>query len=357
MNVNRILKVQHGDPLSALRQFLAAWWVQNKLDAMLAPVELLESSSITPQVIEDPAGLAAVNPFAPLMTSNAAGIANRFVQDNSDQRLAILLRPCELRAFVELQKRRPVASQPNEVVILGVDCIGTFTHSDYLRSVETHGLSGVTADVLRNAAEGGLRPQRFRTACMVCDWPAPCGADVTIGAIGVPSIEFLLVIARDEATDERLGLNALTGALATEYQVSHRETVVGAVADMRAGMRRGLIEEMQTAYRFNDLGSFLAWFASCSLCGQCLDACPMYHGQFDNLLGKRETQQSGRAALAELVLISRWIASCSGCGMCEEQCENRVPLTLLISALSHRVRSEMHYKCGDPAQRPPWFRH
>src|SRR3990170_6875438 len=192
MNVNRILEVQHGDTLRALRQFLAAWWVQNKLGAMLAPVELLESSSIPPQVIESPAGLAAVNPFAPFMTSNAAGIADRFVQENSDQRLAILLRPCELRAFVELQKRRPVASQPNEVVILGVDCIGTFTHSDYLRSLETHGLSGVTADVLRNASEGGLKPQSFRTACMVCDWPAPWGADVTIGAIGVPSNDFLL---------------------------------------------------------------------------------------------------------------------------------------------------------------------
>ena len=357
MNINRILEVQHGDPLSALRQFLAACWVQNKLDAMLAPVELMESASITTQVIDDPAGLAAVNPFAPLMTSNAAGIANQIVQDNPDQRMGILLRPCELRAFIELQKRRPVGSQPHEFVVFGVDCIGTFSHRDYLRSLETTGLSDVTADVLHNASEGGLRPQRFRTACMVCDWPAPCGADVTIGAIGVPSNEFLLVIARDEAIDERLGLNSLTDALATEYRVSHRETVVGAVADMRAGMRKGLIEEMQTAFRFNDLGSFLAWFASCSLCGQCLDACPMYHGQFDNLLGKRATQQGERAALAELVLISRWIASCSGCGMCEEKCENQVPLTLLVSALSHRVRSEMHYKCGDPAQPPPWSRH
>src|SRR4030067_1118277 len=202
MNVNRILKVQNGDTLSALRQFLAAWWVQNDLDAMLAPVELLEFSSIAPQVIEDPAGLAVVNPFAPLMTSNAAGIANRIVQDHSDQRLAILLRPCELRAFVELQKRRPVASQPNEVVILGVDCIGTFTHSDYLRSIEIHGLNGVTADVLRNAAEGGLRPQSFRTACMVCDWPAPSGADGTLGWTGVPSNDFLLVISPADATDE-----------------------------------------------------------------------------------------------------------------------------------------------------------
>src|SRR3972149_8974177 len=186
MNVNRILKVQNGDTLSALRQFLAAWWVQNDLDAMVAPVELLENPSTAPQGIEAPAGLAVVNPFAPLMTSNAAGIANRIVQDHSDQRLAILLRPCELRAFVNLQKRRPVSSQPDEVVILGVDCIGTFTHSDYLRSLETPRLSGVTADVLRNAAEGGLRPQSFRTACMVCDWPAPWGADVIIGAIGVP---------------------------------------------------------------------------------------------------------------------------------------------------------------------------
>jgi ferredoxin len=188
----------------------------------------------------------------------------------------------------------------------------------------------------------------------VCDWPAPCGADVTIGTIGVSSEQYLLVIAQDEIVDERLSLKEVTSMNANEYQVSHRETVVGAVADMRSGVRKKLVEDMQGSYRFNDLASVLAWFASCSLCGNCLDACPLYEGEFAGLLGLPDKGRGSKAPLAELVAMSRWLASCAGCGMCEEACSCNVPLTLLISALSHRVRGEMHYRCGDPAQRLPW---
>jgi Fe-S oxidoreductase len=55
-----------------------------------------------------------------------------------------------------------------------------------------------------------------------------------------------------------------------------------------------------------------------------------------------------------MVLLSRWLASCSGCGMCEEVCQRSVPLTLLVSALSHRIREENDYITGSPDQPPPW---
>jgi uncharacterized phosphosugar-binding protein len=40
--------------------------------------------------------------------------------------------------------------------------------------------------------------------------------------------------------------------------------------------------------------------------------------------------------------------------MCEEVCARDVPLMLLISGLSHRIREEMHYNAGDLTQKLPW---
>jgi hypothetical protein len=40
--------------------------------------------------------------------------------------------------------------------------------------------------------------------------------------------------------------------------------------------------------------------------------------------------------------------------MCEEECSMDVPLFLLISALSHRIRDKMRYRSGDPVQQLPW---
>jgi formate dehydrogenase subunit beta len=355
MNVNRVLVVHDGDTVDSFRGFLAAWWEQYRPEMLLAPVEKKDRRGLMAKVIEAPAELVDVNPFAPVMSGNAASTAHRLLQENSGKRLAVMLRPCELRAFIELQKRQKPRVEYAKAVVIGVDCLGTYSKDDYERAVEASGAKEITGEVLRNAAEGGFRPQSFRTACQICDWSAPRGADLTIGTIGVDSSEFLLLIARDEKTDDALGLEGLAGELASERQVSRRETVVGAIADTHVGLRKQMIEDMKGVYRFDELGSILAWLASCSLCGECLKACPIYEGEFAGLLNRRRGAETGVAPLGDMVSLSRWLASCAGCGMCEEGCNMHVPLFLLISALSHRIRDKMHYHSGDPAEQLPWM--
>jgi formate dehydrogenase subunit beta len=360
VNVSRMLAVQEGETNRAFQGFLSELWALHGLEALLAPVELPDRSRVSARVIRDPAELEMVNPFIPLMHSNAASVTWQFIQKEKARRIAIVLRPCELRALVELEKRASLSGAPGEtkpeaadgkfITVIGVDCLGTFLpDSDDLANLEE-----LTINTLHNASEGGLKPQRFRTACQMCDWPAPRGADLVVGTIGIDNEKYLLLISADEATDERLGLESFNLEQADEYMVSHREMVVGAIADTRAGLRRALVEELGGDRRFSDLGSFLAWFASCDLCGRCLNACPLYAGELSSLFGKPREDHAGYSPLAELVLLSRWIASCSGCGMCEETCVQDVPLMLLISALSHRIRSEMHYTAGDPTQPVPW---
>jgi formate dehydrogenase subunit beta len=355
MNVNRVIEVHDGSPVNTLRTFLNHWWEHYRPDALLAPIELAEGKGVDVKVIEDPGELAGVNPFAPIMTRNSAILANRIVKEHPRTRLGVILRPCELRSYVELRKQEPSLAGRNTLAIIGVDCLGTFSQVEYKRTVEARGLVETTREVLCNAAEGGLRPQRFRTACQICDWSAPRGADITIGIIGVPSDQYLLVISRDEATDQVMGLDQVVKTRANEYQVSHRETVVGAIADARAGMRRNMIEEMKGSSRFDDLGCILAWFTGCSLCGECLNACPLYDGNIEGLMSRRDTVHVASTPLGDVVSLGRWLASCSGCGMCEEECPKDVPLFLLISALSHRIRDTMRYRSGDPAQEFPWI--
>jgi formate dehydrogenase subunit beta len=321
---------------------------------LLAPIEQQDRRGLTVKVIEDPAELADINPFAPVMSGNAASVAHRLLQEHSGKRLAVMLRPCELRTFVELLKRQNPSLEQSKLVIFGVDCLGTFSKADYATAIQAHGPEEVTAEVLRNAAEGGFRSQRFRTACQICDWPAPRGADLIIGTIGIDTRQRLLLVARDEKVDVALGLGCLAGELASEYDGSRWETVVGAVADTHAALRNQMIEDMKGVYRFDDLGSILAWLANCSLCGECLKACPIYEGEFAGLMDRRESPRQGIAPLGDMVSLSRWLASCTGCGMCEEKCDMHIPLFLLISALSHRIRDKMQYHSGDPAERLPW---
>src|SRR3990170_4232306 len=313
MNISRIVEVHADDPLGALREFLASWWRADRLDALLAPL-----------------------------------------------------------ALPELRKRRHPPAAVDTVTIVGVDCLGTFNVEDYSECVRVHWQKRLTRQLLDHASEGDCSLRRLRAACRVCEWPAPRGADLTIGGIGVAPDDYLLVIAPDEATDERLGLAAVAPDLAEESQVVRREVAVGAVArdggeEPRVGRRevaggavakkgaRARAELMEALpLRFNDVGSLLAWLSRCTLCGDCLDACPLYDGELSGLLGGERPHAGGNALLAELVDVSRWLASCAGCGMCEQACTCDVPLTLVIAALSGRIRHELNYRSGDPAQRLPW---
>jgi Fe-S oxidoreductase len=98
----------------------------------------------------------------------------------------------------------------------------------------------------------------------------------------------------------------------------------------------------------------MAMLARCTLCADCLDACPLYDGELSGMLGVRETQQRAHPLLTELVSVCRWLASCSGCGMCQETCEQGVSLTPLIITLSHRIQHGLKYRPGDPDRRLPW---
>lgn len=354
MNVYRILDVKGGEAVDALRRFLMAWWGLIGFDALLAPVEAPAAPGIAIRVIEDRRGLEAINPFAPLMPANSAALLHRLVDEKPTQIVGAILRPCELRTFIELQKRQSRQLIPENLVLIGLDCPGTYPVPYYQQLVQARNPQSLCRESLHDAAEGGLRARSIRTACLMCDNPAPRAADLTIGTIGVATDQVLLLISRDETTDTRLCLAEITDGIANEYQASHREALVGAMSDMRAGMRRTLTENLPSAYRFSDLGTFFAWLASCSLCGKCLEACPLYELEFKEVPSGGNEHLSEQALIADLVHLSRWLASCSRCGMCAENCLQQTPFSLLIASLSHRIQQEMGYSPGDPAQALPW---
>ncbi len=358
MNVNRVLHVRNRDAVRTFQDFLAAWWTRLELDAMLAPVEIPNVNAVSPRIISHPDELSHVNPFAPLMVNNSACMIQDFVRENPNRHLAAILRPCELRAIVELQKRHRVRYQSLTpeycdkcLVTIGVDCPGTFSRETYSEHATNFQADAeiIEVDVAYGKQESYI-PYEVRPTCQMCDSPSPFSPDLTVGTIGIEPHGDLLMISRDEEIDSLLQMKDVTDDLATEWQVSSREMMVGKLVDKRTEKRAALSKSMQ----IEDVSAMLAMFARCTLCADCLDACPLYDGELAGMLGVGEARQNGRSMLYELVRVSRWLASCSGCGMCRESCAHGVPLTQMITVMSHRIQNELHYRPGDPAQPLPW---
>jgi formate dehydrogenase subunit beta len=360
MNTNRVLQTHSEGTAKAFQHFLGGFWKQAELDAVLAPVEFPGNGGVAPKVLRSPGEVNRINPFVPLMLSNSAGLVEAFLMEFPQGNLAAVLRPCELRALVELRKRNRVHfhspsanGRGGQLTLIGVDCPGTFAAREFAKHVaERRDDADMIKIGVSYEGQQSFDAREVRTACQMCDSPAPLGADITIGTIGLAPREEMLVIAQDERVDAKLRLRDLTDGPATEEEVVSREQMVGKLASMRA-QKRGAATSAKTEP--GDESEFpLALFACCTLCADCLDACPLYFGQLSGMLGVNEAYKGSSLLLSELVNLSRWLASCSGCGMCQEACQNGVALTHFVTNLSQRIQRQLHYHPGDPAQPLPW---
>ena len=84
---------------------------------------------VMPTLVTDPEHLDGTDPLAPAFPMNSAKIVSRLTRKSMGGKLVAVLRPCEIRAFVELVKLKQ--GRMEEVVLVGIDCLGSYRNADY----------------------------------------------------------------------------------------------------------------------------------------------------------------------------------------------------------------------------------
>jgi formate dehydrogenase (coenzyme F420) beta subunit len=351
--IGRILHTG-GEALDRLRLFFNDWWHSANLRAMLAPVEAPDGKTVSPQVITDPAQLQYVNPYAPVMPVNTASLIDEFLDSHLHGRLAVILHPCELRSWVEMIKRREAlhpgsgnGTKPGRLFLISFDCAGTYDPSTFAARVSQVGMPALTREGFQQSAPEGPGRYAWRAACQYCDHPYPVGADLGIFHLGLELDDPLLLVAGPSFAKTMDAENLTDGPISLDLWQK----------------RTGIQEQIKTrrSEHFNRTAqnaapcSLLAAFARCSMCTDCLDACPLYDGELASLIGVPGSTSTSAPLLVSLVGVSRWLASCSGCGMCQMACDQGVPLIEIVLHMNRHLCQELQYQPGDPAQKLPWI--
>ncbi|MCK5836121.1 MAG: hypothetical protein KAH09_02550, partial [Desulfobacula sp.] len=114
-------KIEREDNSSAkgLQQFFKRLLETQEIDALFLPVRLNASTSIMPSLVTDPAQLENAVPLSPAFPINSARMVSRLSYKASGRKTAVLLRPCEARAFIELIKLKQGSRQ--ELILIGMD--------------------------------------------------------------------------------------------------------------------------------------------------------------------------------------------------------------------------------------------
>lgn len=403
------IEVKDSNPLEAIQELLRSMLNQGLVSAILVPRETPSKQTVAQTLIRDADKLDGVNPLAPIFAVNSARIVARMClgyttrpsaesdadepqepesteaeehvaeeqaeqaaepeQEKSEEQappedqsadseplaaaddtaasapIAVVLRPCEIRALVELEKLQQVSLEP--FLVIGVDCVGTYSVLDYAKKVSQSG-SGLTTtiDFFKEVTTGNF-PEELRGACCGCQYPAPTYADLAIQLVG-------------EDITKQIGVHALTDKGRTIFDALGLKETPESKERQKELVK---LKEAKKQLAEQDKIEFLELISSqCINCKNCRAVCPIcyckqcvFDGEVFEYTMDKYLKLSGKKGamdmppdkiLFHLTRMSHVAASCAACGQCEAACPSKIPLGRIYQRISSAAQGALDYEAG-----------
>ena len=353
------LNPQEGNLPAVIRDFLQSLLAAGAVRAVLVPQHLPMKRMVMPTLVTRPEGLEGVDPLAPCFPMNAARIASRLARKPMGVRWAAVLRPCEIRAWVELVKLKQ--ARTDEVVLVSIDCLGAFQNKDYVR-LAGENPAAATQDFVSQALAGEPPKPNLAPACQACEFPVPPHSDLHIGFLGCDGA--LMVEARSPA-----GREAVESLKLARFETpASRRAALDALVARRVGRRDEMFAATQAA--IDTLDKAAAYFADCINCYNCRVACPVCYCKecvFVTDVFNHEPAQylqwAGRSGVLKmptdtlfyhLTRLAHMSTACVGCGQCSNACPNDIPVMEVFRTVARHTQQAFGYEAGrDLEETPP----
>ncbi|MCB2180022.1 4Fe-4S dicluster domain-containing protein [bacterium] len=314
----------HGKPLKTVTQMMTALWDTLEINAMLLPLKN-EAGIWQMEEITNSADLERANPFTPIMAENIAPQIIPFLEKYPSEKVAALLRPCEVQALFKIDDS--ISLNLDNFIIFSADCLGTFPSDEFGWRSERKGTGeSLTEETLHFSKYGGIAPYRYRSACQLCKNPIANQADINFNIVGVPVREQIIVSTynglKDRIEQTPWAQLADQHILTTHDSISEKLLYRNQQTTTR--LSKTLIENTGL-----NLETLIDQLNTCEDCQACMQVCPMCtafnFSRDENNKLDRET-------------VINWMLSCIGCGMCEQACANHKPLAALFSVVNQQLQ-------------------
>lgn len=346
----------HNQPVLAIQSLLRKLLESGAVQALLVPMTL-PAGNTTPMLVTDPTALDHAHPLAPILPINAARAAANLTLTGHKPKLGLVLRPCEIRALVELVKFQQ--AKLDNALIIGIDCLGTYSVPAWQAAPDRQ---QVLDQMLAAAPGADLSPfpdMEFRAACQICEQPLPEGSHValTIGLVGVQP-GTLYIQARDDLAQAL----ELTPAAVPSGRKAARDKLIAA----RTQARDEAFAALRT--RVDSMDGLLAEFSTCIRCHNCMTNCPIcycreciFHTptfEHESQLYFQWAERKGAVRLLpdtllfHLTRLNHMATSCVGCGLCADACPVDIPVGTLFRSVGQQVQALFEYHPGRSLDEP-----
>lgn len=347
-----ILEVKEGDLTGTLKGFFAELLERGNLEALLVPLEIPSKVNVVPTLVTDIGKLEFLQVLAPVMPVNAARILSQMTKVTPcHKKIGVVLRNCETRALLELLKLRQASLE--NVVVFGVDCLGTYSVNDYSGKVAQ---GECPLETILNRYKKGEEDPDLRQSCKICAYPLAQNADVVIELISHHmEKEIGISIDTDKGEESLKGVELKEGP-----DGEKRKKAVEDVLSKQAKKREAYFKE--NASRFQGIEKIMSVFSPCIRCYNCRTVCPAcyckecffdsptFEMEADRYLGWAQTKGAVRmpsnTLFFHLTRMAHMATCCIGCGLCSEACPNNIPVADVFQLAAAEVQKDLNYIPG-----------
>ncbi|MBW2182237.1 MAG: Coenzyme F420 hydrogenase/dehydrogenase, beta subunit C-terminal domain [Deltaproteobacteria bacterium] len=346
------LEVKAGDLTRTLRGFFAELLTKGNLDALLIPLELPNKVNVVPTLVTEVEKLECAVLPAPVMPVNIARIISDMTKVTpSSKKVGVVLRNCEVRALIELVKLRQASLE--NMILFGIDCMGTYSVSDYSKKVEKGESPG---EAIISRFKKGEEDPDLRQSCKICSYPLAQNADVVIELVSHDIEKEVGVTVATEKGEE--GIKGIE--LKEDTDTEKREKAVEKMLLKQAKKREEYFKENSS--RFQGIDKLMSVFSPCIRCYNCRTVCPAcyckecffdsptFEMEADSYLGWAESKGAVRmpnnTLFFHLTRMAHMATCCIGCGLCSEACPNDIPVAEAFQLAATEVQKDLEYVPG-----------
>lgn len=315
-------------------------------EAVMLPMKVPSGDSYAWILIKDDKYFEKAVSISPLMPVNAAQAVKRFTRKGeAGLKTAFLIRPCEVRAVVELKKLNQV--QLDNVVICSYDCPGAIPMQEYIEEPEAK--EKLFAELLQN---GDWNSDIVKPVCRMCE-------DFSVNAgdlhFAFDDNNIYLLAGSKKGEDIMSELN-----LKPDKDLDNWQKKIDAVRTKRQKEKDKQYSEMKG--KVEGFENLLATFAECIGCHNCQSACPICYCRqcyFDSPAAKphsdvimlRAEKRGGLSLPLDRLMfhtgrMSHMSLSCVSCGLCSDACPVNIPVASIFSYVGSQTQSAFEYTAG-----------
>jgi formate dehydrogenase subunit beta len=290
-------------------------------------------------------------------TDSAAKYLHKTLEGALKEKIAIIARPCDTRALIELAKIRQV--NLDNLFIIAFEDRGMIPGASkdikkvkdldptkiVKEKIGDNGLvlkldDGTVKEVAMNIAEN----------CSRCNRKVPVVADLGITDLVMPidSDEIILKAYSERGSDLIEKSKIKTKPLPNDIEQNLSDKVKE-IKDAALAKRAKDLEEWDKLPQAEKIERL----QKCTSCGICIRACPLCYC-VDCILQKKKKEKTIDNISYQLTRIAHIADRCIECGNCDNNCPQNLPLSLYFQSLNDAFQKKFKYRAGESVEDIPF---